>query len=483
LPGWLDNIEHIVVLMLENRSFDHMLGYLALPDAGKPGDSVCGVAPGMSNVANGTEVPVDRLNDPRGTGPDPDHSAGGVAAQLDGNGGFAQSYAERGGEPAFVMGYYDEAALSSYDLLSREFCVCDRWFCSVPGPTWPNRLYAVTGDLDPGAPQGGLQNRRPPFYKCKSFIRHLDTAGVSWRWYSHTLDAAPATLGLVDGQYLDDWANDRFNRFRSIDVNFWWTRTFHEDARDGELPAVSWIDPKLMVDGRLPLSTNDDHHPADVRDAQLLVRRVYDSVANGKHWDATLLLITYDEHGGFHDHVAPPRPIAPEGEPDRFDSYGPRVPAVAISPWLEPGRVCSETFDHTTIIKTVMTRFCPQLISETPPRARAANDLSILPSLERARSDFPAFPEVESVDATLAEGQLYDIRFRRDDVETLAVPPAVAEVMASIDASAPAPDVAPTQREVLDVVLDQYEPPAEMTELQKDLLAAARALRTAPPAE
>jgi phospholipase C len=484
VAGWLDNIRHIVVLMLENRSFDHLLGYLALPEARKPGDRVCGVAPGMSNIANGAEVPVERLNEPRVEGPDPDHSASGVAGQLAAdNGGFAQSYADKRGNPAFVMGYYDAPTLTSYDLLSSEFCVCDRWFCSAPGPTWPNRLYALTGDLDPGAPGGGLRNRRPPLYKCKSFIRQLDKAGVSWRWYSHTLDAAPATLPLVDHEYIDEWRNDRFNRFRSIDVNFPWTRTFHEDARKGDLPALSWLDPKLMVDERLPLSTNDDHHPADVRDAQLLVRRIYDSVASGKNWNATLLLITYDEHGGFHDHVKPPPPIAPPGERDRFDNYGPRVPALAISPWLQPGSVCSETFDHTAIIKTVMTRFCPQLISETPARARAASGLGVLPGLERARSEVPGFPEVEAVEATLTAHQLYNVPYGRDDVETVTIPAAAVEVMEAVNESAPAPDVAPTQREVLDVVLERYERPPQMTELQEDLLAAAESLRAAPPGD
>jgi hypothetical protein len=294
------------------------------------------------------------------------------------------------------------------------------------------------------------------------------------------LDAAPATLPLVDDQYVDDWGHDRFNRFRSIDVNFFWTRTFHEDARDGELPALSWLDPKLMVDERLPLSTNDDHHPADVRDAQLLVRRVYDSLANGKKWNETLLLVTYDEHGGFHDHVAPPTPIAPPGESDRFDKYGPRVPALAISPWLQPGSVCSETFDHTTIIKTVLTRFCPEITSETPPRARAANELSVLPGLERPRTEVPAFPELESVEADLAARQLYNVPYGRD-VETVTVQPSLVEVMDRLNESAPAPPVAPTQREVLDVVLDGYEPPATMTELQEDLLSAAEALRAVPP--
>jgi phospholipase C len=484
VAGWLDNIKHIVVLMLENRSFDHMLGYLALPEADKPGDMVCGVAPGMSNVANGEDVAVAPLSDPDVAGPDPDHSADGVAAQLaGGNGGFAQSYADKDGDPGFVMGYYDGESLRTYDLLAREFCVCDRWFCSAPGPTWLNRLYALTGDLDPGAPGEGLKNRTPPFYKCKSCIRQLDHAGVSWRWYSHILDPAPATLPLVDGEYLDDWTNDRFNRFRSIDVNFPWTRTFHEDARDGELPALSWLDPKLMVDERLHLPTNDDHHPADVRDAQVLVRRIYESLASGKNWNETLLLITYDEHGGFHDHVAAPQPITPPGEPDRFDNYGPRVPALAISPWLRPGSVCSETFDHTTIIKTVMTCFCPELISETPPRARAANDLSVLPGLERVRSDVPAFSEVESLDATLAGRQLYDVSYDLDGLEAVTVQRSVVEVMEQVNESAPATDVAPTQGEVLEVVLDGYEPPPQMTELQEDLLAAAEALRAAPPSE
>ncbi|HEU0318758.1 MAG TPA: alkaline phosphatase family protein, partial [Solirubrobacteraceae bacterium] len=129
-----------------------------------------------------------------------------------------------------------------------------------------------------------------------------------------------------------------------------------EDAVTGNLPALSWIDPNFYDLGLVGSPSNDDHAPSDVFGGQELVFRVYNALATGPRWDRTLLVVVYDEHGGFHDHVSPPE--APDEDPDRFGQYGVRVPALIASPWIPPGLVSHTLFDHTSIIKTILERFC-----------------------------------------------------------------------------------------------------------------------------
>ncbi|MFZ0088988.1 MAG: alkaline phosphatase family protein [Solirubrobacteraceae bacterium] len=197
----LDQIEHIVVLMLENRSFDHMLGYLSL-EGGRA--DVDGLTSGMSNTADGVEYPVAHQFATHIPNPnwDPDHSGEATDPQIGGDkmDGFADSFARTldarkvgDPDPGMVMRYYNAADLTVYDHLAEHFCVCDRWHSSVPGATWPNRLYAVAGAAD-----GSRDDKEPPVYAKYSFIRHLDHAGVSWRWYTYDF----GTLRCVDHDYL-----------------------------------------------------------------------------------------------------------------------------------------------------------------------------------------------------------------------------------------------------------------------------------------
>jgi phospholipase C len=366
----LDRIEHIVVLMLENRSFDHMLGYLSL-EGGR--DDVDGLKDGMQNEYGGAPYPPRRLK----AGAlltkdhDPDHSGGATTKQINSGAmdGFVASYAEtlqkRGvsvDDAGLIMGYHNAEDLPVYDHLAREFCVCDRWHSSVPGATWPNRLYAVSGKAD-----GSRDDKTPaPLYDNKSFVRHLDAADVSWRWYSFD----PATLRCVDSKYLLDLGH--YHRFRFFDkATLRWqtaaeevvvideaSASFLQDAASGDLPAVSWIDPNFNDLNLWGSASNDDHPPSNVLDGQDLVFRVYHALATSPRWQQTLLVITYDEHGGFYDHVAPPE--APDDDPVQFGSYGVRVPAILVSPWVSQKQVCKTLFDHTSIIKTILTRFCPQ---------------------------------------------------------------------------------------------------------------------------
>ncbi len=195
----LEKIDHIVVLMLENRSFDHLLWYLSLE--GGRGD-IDGLREEFANDHNGRRYPVHHL----GTAipDDPDHSARSVDLQVGGGkmNGFVASYADtlsrRGvedGDPGRVMGYYNAADVPVYDHLARQFAVCDHWFSSVPGATWPNRLYAISGRA--ARSRDDLPHNRPPMYNQPSFVRHLDAHGVTWRWYSFEV----GTLRLVDARY------------------------------------------------------------------------------------------------------------------------------------------------------------------------------------------------------------------------------------------------------------------------------------------
>lgn len=372
----LAKIDHIVVLMLENRSFDHMLGYLKLEGANPDVD---GLDATMSNTHGGKSFSVHHLP---GTvfKNDPDHSSAAVAEQLSNdNGGFATNYVRRHptDDPGLIMGFHNGSDLPVYDHLARNFCVCDRWFCSVPGATWPNRLYSVA------AQSPSKDNKKIPIYDLPSFARHLDSAKVRWGWYAHDI----ATLRLIDGKYRLGHGSKFFWFDRTTLLN---PVTFLDHAASGNLPAVSWIDPNF-VDFALtgPKESNDDHPPSDVMAGQDLVFKLYNAVVNSPAWSKTLLVITYDEHGGFFDHVKPED--VPDDKPN-FRQTGVRVPALIVSPWVERGKISHEVFDHTSIIKTILLRFCRKpdgTIPDMGARVTNAKHLGSLLTLDAARESTP----------------------------------------------------------------------------------------------
>jgi phospholipase C len=402
----LQKINHIVVLLMENRSFDHMLGYLKL----EGGVAVDGLDAGMSNTHEGATYKVHHLRSTKlRKAQDPDHSGKGVAEQLaNANGGFVSNFARtRVGEtPGVVMGYHNGADLPVYDHLAREYAVCDRWFCSVPGATWPNRLYAVAGRA-----AGSKDNRQNPIYDLPSFPRQLDAAKKSWFWYAHE---HVGTLRLTDSRYR----LGHFNRFRYFDRRTLGVgKSFIEHAAAGELAAVSWIDPNFVDFDLLgPAGSNDDHPPSDLRAGQDLVLKLYNAVAGGPQWKKTLIVITYDEHGGFFDHVPPP--AAPDDRP-AFRSYGPRVPAIVISPWIKRGTVSSTVFDHASIIKTILLRFCKRADGRIPDlgaRVNGANHLGGLLTLGQARAAPPKAALRPLIDATAS----WRASVVRENMEALA---------------------------------------------------------------
>jgi phospholipase C len=406
----LDQIEHIVVLMLENRSFDHMLGYLSLPAAlgGRDRADVDGLrGPDTNfNLHDGTRYPIHHLSQTQfgGEAEDPDHSAASVDEQLaNGGQGFVENFARISAarakrlnvpvpDPGLVMGYYDRDDLPVYDHLAAEYCVADRWFSSVPGATWPNRLYALTGQA-----AGSRDDISLPLYELPSFVRHLDDANVEWRWYSFD----PGTLRAVDPAYRLN-SHDRFGfvdaRKLSIREEAVGKLTekgsFLDDVAGGRLPQVSWIDPRFKDLRVLGPDSNDDHPPSDVLAGQDLILMIYHTLSNAATWPGTLLIITYDEHGGLYDHVTPP--AATDDDP-KFRRLGLRVPTLLVSPLVTPGSTSTGLlgadfhFDHTSILKTILTRFCQVdgQIPEMTARAGAANHLGHLLRDGGPRPDVP----------------------------------------------------------------------------------------------
>jgi phospholipase C len=371
----LEKVDHIVILMLENRSFDHMLGYLSLERGRRDVDGLKG---GFANEHHGRTYPIHRLGSTV-VAEDPDHTAGSVDLQIGGGNmdGFVASYAatmlSRGnadGDPAPIMGYYGAADVPVFDHLAREFAICDRWFSSVPGATWPNRLYALCGRA------AGSRDDRPlnlpPLYDQPSFVRHLDENDVSWRWYSSDV----GTLRMADQLYCLGHHGD-FAYFTKTDLP-WKTRlnirvqtddrSFLEDAAQGTLPSVSWIDPSFGNFNPLGFQQNDDHPPADINNGQDLALAVYHALATSPQWEKTLLVIFYDEHGGFFDHVPPSDAV--DDDPEMFGRYGVRVPAMIVSPWVQPSTVSKTLFDHTSIIKTILLRFCAADLKRRERRER-----------------------------------------------------------------------------------------------------------------
>lgn len=372
----LEKIDHIVVLMMENRSFDHMLGYLKLEGINPDVD---GLDPAMSNTHKGQSYAVHRL--PTGVFEhDPGHGAAAVAQQLSNhNGGFVDNYAgiHVDDDPGLIMGYYNESSLPVYHYLARNFLFCDRWFCSVPGATWPNRLYSTAGKSP------SKDNKRVPIYNVPSFARHLDNAGASWAWYAHDM----STLRLIDGKYRVGHGSKFFWFDRRTLIN---PENFLDHAASGNLRAVSWIDPNFVDWSHTgPSGSNDDHPPSDVLAGQDLVLKLFNAVISSPAWSRTLLLIVYDEHGGFYDHVEPED--CADDNPN-FRSYGARVPAIVVSPWVEAGAVSHKVFDHTSIIKSILLRFCRRpdgTIPDMGARVTSAEQLGTLLTLKTPRQGIP----------------------------------------------------------------------------------------------
>ncbi|MBS0151481.1 MAG: VCBS repeat-containing protein [Nitrospira sp.] len=388
-PGRLANIDHIVVLMMENRSFDHMLGYLSKEGGGdgRKRLDIDGLRGGeVNDDGKGHSYTSFSLPDTTFT-ESPDHSHLPVENQIDGGqmDGFVKSFIGKYptiDNPGKIMGYHTAAHVPVYDALAREFLVCQRWFAAHPGPTFCNRFYTLTGRLNRDS-FGNFEfdNFTGSEFKpvpTKTIFDHLTDRAVSWHFYEHRYCSlrmyAQYTL---DDHYIVD-ADDPI-------------KGFFASARAGSLPSVSFIDPNFIdePDGQ----DNDDGAPANISAGQNLIGRIVDAVVRSPKWAKTMLIVTYDEHGGFYDHVNPLDPqYRVNAKPvSGIDHYGVRVPTLVISPWVDQSAVSDVVFDHTSIAKTIARRF----MSATPPdlgeRVSAANDLSMV-LRPTPRQDIPSIP-------------------------------------------------------------------------------------------
>jgi phospholipase C len=362
------DIRHVVVLMLENRSFDCMLGMLH--QSGPNFDGLRGTESNTWHKPDGSQLDIQVWRDPTLDAkalcipdPDPGELFTDIHMQIHGlapdgtpnlqgptMGGFVDNYMRQPPtspmpDPYSVMHYFTPDQVPVISTLARAFGVSDRWHASAPCQTWPNRFFAHTGTAN------GYVNNMPTHfpYDMKTVFNRLSEVGKEWRIYFHDI---PQSLTLA--QLWDDVFAGQFRDFND----------FARHARSGDLPAYSFIEPRYFTDSFLNNIPNDEHPPHNVAYGEQLIAAVYNAVRGGPRWKQTLLLITYDEHGGCYDHVVPPVATSPDNRaPDGFDFgyFGVRVPAVIISPYVPAGSIIRPPgltpFDHTSIIATLRTLF------------------------------------------------------------------------------------------------------------------------------
>ena len=391
-------IKHMFVLMMENRSMDHMLGFMQ-----QPGYDLDGLDGHESNL-DSTGEPVKVTPDPQSMGDltaDPHHHFPDVVEQLYGTptpvpgqvadmSGFVKNYERVAGKLAgkHIMRSFAPAQLPVLTTLAREYAVCDRWFSSIPGPTLPNRLFAHCGT------SGGRLEMAPDDWKgFYSLYEELAQHDVDSCIFYHDWSGTLTFNGLLAHQNLF---------YQSFD-------TFVQLCRGNEsdVPAYCFLEPRYSPESSSTggvHDANDQHPDNDVGLGELLVQNVYNAIRqNDDLWKSSVLVIVYDEHGGLYDHVPPVALPNPDGKksvvpPFDFTQSGVRVPAIVVSPYVKAGTVCHTIFDHTSLISSAFNF----LLNDQWPtnrfgaRTQSANaigpmlDLLLPPRMERP--DFAPIP-------------------------------------------------------------------------------------------
>jgi phospholipase C len=355
--GKLADIKHVVILMQENRSFDHYFGTL-------PG--VRGFSdPGALTLHTGRTVfyQPDSVNpagyllpfhlDTRRTSAQaiPSTSHAWTVQHHAWNAGRMDNWlpahrAADGVNAPYVMGYHTRDDIPFQFALAESFTICDAYFCSVLGPTWPNRLYLMSGTIDPGGTKGGpvTGNRDPVPYGWPTYPEALTEAGVSWRVYQQVDNYGCNVLEYFKAFQNAPVSSPLFrNGLRTYSAG-----QFEYDAAHGRLPTVSWI---------IPTSYQSEHpNYTPAAGADFVASKLDAIAANPDMWRSTLFILNYDENDGLFDHVPPPVP--PPGTPEEFVDGLPvgggfRVPCLLVSPWTMGGRVAREPFDHTSTLRLV----------------------------------------------------------------------------------------------------------------------------------
>jgi phospholipase C len=397
----LQIVKHVFVLVLENRAFDHLLGFSGITGSDAQNGQatrINGLTGNESNSVGGTMFGVTQPADfvmPA----DPGHEFPDVLQQLCGQGatyakggnyppvtnaGFAAVYAGEGNDPREIMKCFSPSQLPVLVALAGEFALCDNWHASLPSSTWPNRFFvhaASSGGLDhqPSTTEI-LQWETVDGFKFPNgtIFDALNAKGVEWRIYggdSFPLVAALHDINLTQIHHYDDFAGDVGG------ANY--------------APAYTFIEPKY--DPLNNYEDGDSQHPLnDVTRGENLIKLTYEAIRNSPVWNSSLLIVTWDEHGGFYDHAPPPPAVAP-GDTDwtnanntsgfTFEQYGPRVCAVAVSPLIPRNRIDHRLYDHASIPRTLEACFGLRTLTQ---RDTVANSLTALISLRLPRGDAPA---------------------------------------------------------------------------------------------
>jgi phospholipase C len=409
----LGGIEHFVVVMLENRSLDHMLGALyadgsrpavVLPEGSTP--AFDGLRPDLWNPSNAgffageppqkvpAAIPAASSTVPD---PDPQETFRNVNYQLFGPGtpqpaprwpmqGFVVNYATTGSTtPAQIMQCHDPAQLPILATLARSYAASDAWFASVPSQTWPNRAFVHAGTSN-----GHVDNGEPPDpldWNVRTIYSVLDEVGASWAVYHDTV----LIPSLTRTMFPELWPAGR-------DANFRVFNDFLADCASNRLPLYSFIEPSFVID------PNDDHPPHDLNAGEAFLRLVWEAVSASPGFAKTLLVITFDEHGGCYDHVLPPFGAAPPDAASTpgdqgfgFDRFGVRVPLVAVSPLIAAGTVFRSgtpvPYDHSSILATLREWLQIPAAKMLPSRRiAAAPTLAPVLTLTTPRTDVPMLP-------------------------------------------------------------------------------------------
>ncbi|HEY1939287.1 MAG TPA: alkaline phosphatase family protein [Candidatus Angelobacter sp.] len=355
--------DHLVVLMMENRSFDHMLGFLHSPTYPIEGfdpnnlpncDSVTGTAPVSVTADAKTAGDLE---------PDPAHDFVNVNVQIFGNKdgtvseplmrGFVKDYAAVSAnvnKASNIMKCFTPQTLPVLSTLAKQYAICDHWYSSVPGSTIPNRLFTHAANCGGSLTQDAVLAT----LRLKTIFEIMDDPNnpFSYRIYTGSIGGTVLLSNLYLIHHQDGF--HPYSQFRS-------------DCAHGDLPAYTFIEPRYDDDLNNGLFANSQHPDFPVDEGEALIAEVYSALSNSPVWPRSLLLIVYDEHGGIFDHVAPPTLAPDPGFPPvpastnpafTFDRLGLRVPAVFISPLIKPGTIITNQFDHCSIVATVRKLFC-----------------------------------------------------------------------------------------------------------------------------
>jgi phospholipase C len=326
-PGTLPSpassgIEHIVLVMMENRSFDHLLGWM--PDANtKQINSYRNKSGKLVSTYHLTNLQNCDLADP-------DHSYNGGRTEF--ANGSCNGWLLANTSDTFSIGYYEQTDLAFLGNAARDWTVCDNYFAAIMSSTYPNRVYQHAGQTDR---VGNTIN----ISSLPTIWDRLSAAGLEGRYY------------FSDVPVLALWGVKYAPITRTI-------AEFFSDAASGNLPEVSFIDPRFVDE--VTGTSGDDHPHADLKNGEGFMNQIYNAVRNSPQWDKTVLVINFDEWGGFFDHVAPPtRPIPPvtKAAGDSDGRLGFRVPAIVISPWSPRASVNSTQFDHTSVLNMIEWRW------------------------------------------------------------------------------------------------------------------------------